>query len=323
MRGVAPATAAGAAPPLTDDAPACLACRASLAGAPRFAGRDRLLGTPGTFEVARCPTCGSGTTLPLLQPEGLSGLYPDAYGPYAEADGGLVQFISKRIRAFQGRRALNQFPLDAIAARPPGRGLDVGCGRGDLAAEFVARGWTMVGVEPSPNACDAARARGVDARVGTLATVELEPGSYDMVVFQHSLEHTLDPRGDLKTILAALAPGGLVAITVPNFGCWQARRFTDRWFHLDLPRHRTHFTADGLRRAAEAAGLEVQAVRTSSSAVGLPATLQYALAGRCLFPSGLKLRVAAGLCALTLPLAELLNRGGGDQLHLLARRAAF
>jgi hypothetical protein len=124
-------------------------------------------------------------------------------------------------------------------------------------------------------------------------------------------------------VLAALAPGGVLAITVPNFGCRQARWFKDRWFHLDLPRHRTHFTADGLRRAAEGAGLEVQDIRTSTSAVGLPATLQYQLAGRCLFPSGLKLRVAAGLCALTLPVARLLNRGDGDQLHLLARRRAF
>jgi SAM-dependent methyltransferase len=304
-------------------APACLACGASLDGAPRIHGRDRMLATPGEFDVAICRACASGTTLPLLQPDDLAALYPDAYGPYAETAGGLVQRISELIRAVQGRLALNRFPLDAIAARPPGRGLDVGCGRGDLAAEFVDRGWTMVGVEPSPNACDAARARGVDARVGTLATVALEPDAYDMIVFQHSLEHTLDPAGDLARVLAALAPGGLLAVTVPNFGSWQARRFKDRWFHLDLPRHRTHFTRDGLHRAATQAGLDVQDIRTSTSTVGLPATIQYQLAGRCLFPSGLKLRVAAGLCVVTLPLARLLNRSGGDQLHLFARRAPF
>jgi SAM-dependent methyltransferase len=282
-----------------------------------------MLGTPGTFSVATCSECGSGTTLPILEPEQLAALYPEAYGPYAETDGGLVQTISKAIRARQGRLALSRFPLAAIAARPPGRGLDVGCGRGDLAAEFVDRGWTMVGVEPSPNACDAARARGVDARVGTLATVELEPAAYDMIVFQHSLEHTRDPQGDLAKVRNALAPGGLLAVTVPNFGNWQARRFRDRWFHLDLPRHRTHFTREGLRRTATDAGLEVLQIGTSTSTVGLPATIQYRLAGRCLFPGGLKLRVAAGLCVLVLPLARLLDRGDGDQLHLLARRREF
>ncbi len=299
----------------------CLACGGTLTEA--FSGVDRMLATPGEFDVATCSTCGSGTTFPLLEPDQLAALYPDAYGPFAETAGGLVQTISKLIRARQGRLALNRFPLAAIASRPPGRGLDVGCGRGDLAAEFVDRGWTMVGVEPSPNACDAARARGVNAREGTLGTVALEPGAYDMIVFQHSLEHTLDPEGDLEKVLAALAPGGLLAVTVPNFGSWQARRFTDRWFHLDLPRHRTHFTRDGLRRVAVNAGLDVQDVRTSTSTVGLPATLQYRLFGRCLFPGGLKLRVAAGLCVLTLPLARLLNRGDGDQLHLFARRPPF
>jgi SAM-dependent methyltransferase len=115
----------------------------------------------------------------------------------------------------------------------------------------------MTGVEPSAHACEAARARGVDARAGTLATVALEPRAYDLIVFQHSLEHTLDPAGDLERVEAALAPGGLLAVTVPNFGSWQARRFRDRWFHLDLPRHRTHFTAAGARRLLQRQGFEV------------------------------------------------------------------
>ena len=59
---------------------------------------------------------------------------------------------------------------------------------------------------------------------------------------------------------------------------------------------------------------------TSTSSVGLPATLQYAIAGRCLFPGGMGLRIASGLCVLTVPLARLANRigGGGDQLHVVA-----
>jgi SAM-dependent methyltransferase len=299
----------------------CLACGATLDGAARFAGRDRMLGTPGTFEVVICPACHSGTTQPPVTPEQLGALYPEVYGPYAEPSG-IVATISHAIRTAQGARALRRFPLDAASGR---RGLDVGCGRGDLAAEFVKRGWQMTGVEPSENACAAARARGVDARAGTLATVPLEPDTYDFVVFQHSLEHTLDPRGDLERVAAALKPGGTVAVTVPNFASWQAGRFRDRWFHLDLPRHRTHFTPDGLRRALERAGLHAERIDTSTSAVGLPGTLQYALAGRCLFPYGLKLRVAAGLAALALPVARALDRrrGGGDQLHAVARRAGF
>ena len=60
----------------------------------------------------------------------------------------------------------------------------------------------------------------------------------------------------------------------------------------------------------------------SSSAVGLPASLQYVVAGRGLFPGGLRLRVAAGLCALALPITLILGRllGEPHTLHAVARR---
>lgn len=302
--------------------PLCPACGAGLAGAPAFTGRDRLHATPGAFTVVRCPRCGTGRTFPDVGEAELAGFYPEGYGPYDERMGLVTGAISRVIRASQRRRALTSAPLAAVAHDPPGRVVDIGCGRGDLAAGFVARGWRATGVEPSPAACDIARRRGVDARAGTLATVALEPAAYDAAIFQHSLEHTPDPAGDLERIHAALKPGGAALITVPNFACWQRRRLRGRWYHLDLPRHRTHFTPPGLTAALAGAGFEVAAITTSTSAVGLPATLQYVLAGRCLFPGGLGLRVAAGLCVLALPLARLLDRlgGGGDQLHAVAVR---
>jgi hypothetical protein len=48
---------------------------------------------------------------------------------------------------------------------------------------------------------------------------------------------------------------------VPNLASAQARMGRDRWFHLDVPRHRTHFTPDGLGRLLEARGFEVLAIR--------------------------------------------------------------
>ena len=141
---------------------------------------------------------------------------------------------------------------------PVGHAVDVGCGRGDLAGLLVDRGWRVTGVEPSASACRAARRRGVDARQGTLHDVELDSGAYDAAIFRHSLEHSADLAGDLATVVRALKPGGLVLITVPNFECWQRRRFGNRWYHLDLPRHRVHLTTPGLRAALNRAGAEVE-----------------------------------------------------------------
>jgi SAM-dependent methyltransferase len=297
----------------------CPICSAALPE-PAIRAPDRLQGTPGEHQVARCLDCGAGVTLPLVGDEQLGAFYPDGYGPYDERMSGLQRVVSRAIRALQASTALRTAPLSALRNRRPGRGLDVGCGRGDLLATLAGRGWEMSGIEPSPSACTAAARRGLDARCGTLSTVALEPGSYDAVVFRHSLEHINDPVAALRLVREALMPGGLVLITVPNFGSWQARRFAGHWFHLDVPRHRVHFTAPALERALAAGGLEPVAVSTSSSTVGLPGSIQYGVFGRCLFPGGLGLRVASGLATLTLPVSLALDRvaGGGDLLHAVA-----
>jgi SAM-dependent methyltransferase len=229
--------------------------------------------------------------------------------------------VSRWIRRFQGWSAMRSAPMEALNGLSAGRALDVGCGRGDLASTLATRGWKMTGIDPSPAACAAARARGIDARCGTLSTVPLEPAAFGAAIFHHSLEHVHDPVAALRAVAAALAPAGLVLITVPNFECWQARRFAGYWYHLDLPRHRVHFTRAALQRALLSAGLEVVAFSTSTTAVGLPASIQYRVLDRCLFPSGLGLRIASGWCAVMLPVAALLDRafGAGDVLHVVAR----
>lgn len=300
-------------------AEACPICAAPL-GAPAIRAPDRLHGTPGSFDVAICATCGAGVTLPLVGLDELGAFYPADYSPFAAQGAGAAATISRAIRGWQGFRAGRTAPVASVAALAPGRGVDVGCGRGDIAAMLVARGWQMVGVEPSPQACAIASSRGVEARQGVLDTVDLEPGAYDAALFRQSLEHTIDPVAALRQVHAAVRPGGVVAISVPNFGGTQSRRFRGCWYHLDLPRHRTHFTAGALERALHAAGFVDVRTTTSTSIEGLWASLQYRVFGRCLVPSGLRLRAALALCLLAKPIALGVNRGGGDLLHAVARR---
>lgn len=306
------------------EADACPICGAELPD-PSIESPDRLHGTPGFHRVAVCRRCGAGVTVPRVEEDALAPFYPVEYGPYDERMSGVERLVSRAIRAWQGWSALRRPPLAALRMRAsPGRGLDIGCGRGDLAAALIARGWRMSGVEPSAAACESAARRGVDVICGTLSTVALEAGAFDAVIFHHSLEHTADPVAALSSTSRALAPGGVVLVTVPNFGGRQARRFRGCWYHLDLPRHRLHFTHSALERALHSAGLTDVRLTTSTSAVGLPASIQYRIFGRCLFPSGFALRAASGACALALPVAIAFDRaaGGGDQLHAVARRPA-
>ena len=276
-------------------------------------------GVPGSYAVHQCSICGSGTTLPLAAAEELAAFYPASYAPHAVPRGALSRAMDHVQRA-RNRR----FPLLALrSGRRPGRLLDVGCGRGDLVASWIADGWQALGIEPSPAAAAVvARQRGAEVLVGTLATVSLERESVDAAVFRHSLEHVLDPRADLRRVHAALRPGGRLAVIVPNWGSWQRRAFAEHWFPLELPRHRTHFMPkDCAPRSSRLVTATSTCVREPPSTTTVW-SLQLRLFGRCLTSEGS--RVLAGYAA-SIPVAGVVHaidrvRGDGDFIHAAATK---
>jgi hypothetical protein len=73
------------------------------------------------------------------------------------------------------------------------------------------------------------------------------------------LEH-LDAPGDaVQRIAGWLRPGGWLLVGVPNLASVQAAVGAQRWYHLDVPRHRVHFTPSGLAALLEAHGFAVSA----------------------------------------------------------------
>jgi SAM-dependent methyltransferase len=302
--------------------PACAACGAEL-GAVLIRGGDRLHGLPGEFEVAVCGECGSGRTLPVLPPESLGELYPGGYNAYALPTSAVLRALATGLFRFRYRRALRRPPLGMLAE--PGQLLDVGGGRGDLGVVLGERGWEVTLLDPSPDACAEARARGVAAECGTLLEAEGRlRGGFDAVVFQHSLEHVSEPLDELEAARRLLRPGGLLLVTLPNFGSRQRRRFGSDWFHLDLPRHRTHMTMAGLRALLERSGFEADSATTSTSADGLPMSIRYRLLRRRPGHPGRGGLGTTGLVVLSAPITGAVGRLSreGDVLHAVGRRPA-
>lgn len=254
--------------------------------------------------------------MPIVAEDSLGAFYPEPYAPF-ELPTGLLALAMAEMQRRRDRR----FPLAALdAGNGPGTLLDVGCGRGDLAAAWMAAGWTVLGVEPSEQAASVASRRGAQIVGRTLADTELHPASLDAAVFRHSLEHVVDPRLELRRVTAALRPGGRLAVIVPNWGSWQRRAFKERWFPLELPRHRTHFTAAGLRVALESAGLVPIDVVPATPFITTTWSLQFVLFDRLLTATGATLLagyLASVPVSVVTRLLDLILHSG-DFLHAAA-----
>jgi SAM-dependent methyltransferase len=153
---------------------------------------------------------------------------------------------------------LLRFDRARLALLGPARGtlLDVGAGRGRFVASARAAGWSAEGIEPSARGVEAARsAYGVALERASLGEAS---GSWDAVSLWHVLEHLDDPSAAIARVAGLVPAGGRLLVGVPNLASIQARIGRDRWFHLDLPRHRTHFTPAGLRTLLERHGFTVE-----------------------------------------------------------------
>lgn len=303
---------------MTSADPTCLACGGPLSAAPVLVAPDRMHQIVGRWAIHECRRCGSGTTLPLAAEDELGAFYPQAYAPFDVPSGPLAMAMAHLQRARDRR-----FPLASLAATDTrGTLLDVGCGRGDLAASWLARGWSVLGVEPSPQAAETARLRGARIVGPTLADADISPASVDAVVFRHSLEHVPEPQLELHRVFTALRPSGRLAVIVPNWGSWQRRAFGEYWFPLELPRHRTHFTADGLRATISGAGFAETELRPATPFITTTWSLQFRVFGRVLTEGGAALLAGYAASAPISVVASLLDRvlGGGDFLHAAAAK---
>ncbi len=203
----------------------------------------------GPVTLARCLGCASAVTQDPVP--------ADAHeaGDYAPGAPRGARLAAPLLRAFDRRR----LGLLRPAMPPPARLLDVGAGRGRFVAAARAAGYAAGGLEPSARGVTAARETyAVSLRRAAIEGARVEPGSIDVLVLWHVLEHVEDPGAALRTLRSWLPPGGVLLVGVPNLASWQARLAGSRWYHLDLPRHRTHFTAAGLTTLLEGSGFAVE-----------------------------------------------------------------
>ncbi len=106
--------------------------------------------------------------------------------------------------------------LDSLGDLRGRRVLDVASGTGHLAADALARGATVVGVDTAPNMVALARRRvpGAVFREGDAEALPFQDEQFDSVLCCFGLPHFARPAEALREAARVLKPGGTVGFTV-------------------------------------------------------------------------------------------------------------
>lgn len=201
-------------------------------------------GVHGAHAVVTCTQCGLTQLNPRPAAAELDAAYPDWLW---------------RDELVRGRTAPSRVDhmLDLLAKYlpVPGTLLDVGCGPGSFLHGAMSRGWQAHGIESSQSQVEYCLAHGKSATfVADFPQMPDDDRRFDVVTFNHVLEHVPSPTTYLRKAFSLLKPGGKVFIAVPNFDSLHARLFGKYWMHLDVPRHLFQFTPQTLDCCIAAAG---------------------------------------------------------------------
>ena len=202
------------------------------------------------YVIARCAACSALYVSPMpsdaeleahyQNPSYYEGKEEQGYRSYADMKKALAPHFARRLRT--------------IEARLPRRGrlLDLGCAAGYFLEMARADGWRIAGVELAQ---DMAKRASDSLGIQIASSLDLlAERDFDAITLWEVIEHLPHPVEELRRLYERLRPGGLLMLSTPNTGHWQAVREPDAWTSYRPPSHLLYFTAhtleDALRRAS-------------------------------------------------------------------------
>jgi 2-polyprenyl-3-methyl-5-hydroxy-6-metoxy-1,4-benzoquinol methylase len=210
-----------------------------------------------SYTFVRCQNCGLVYQNPQPVFADLRKRYSQGYFQY-EIDNEANFFHLMRL-------GMGDIGFENLAAESPARNhtfLDIGCATGMLLESMRESGWTVGGVDLTPESAAYGREhRALDIYAGTLEEAALPAESQSVVHFSHVIEHVPDPSAFLREVARVMEPGGLVLVTTPNVRGLQARMFGNRW-RSAIADHVYLFNKRTLRRSLDEAGLAPQRLVT-------------------------------------------------------------
>jgi len=147
--------------------------------------------------------------------------------------------------------------------------LDIGCGNGVLLRQFQKKGCVCFGSDPSPWASEYAEQYGYTL-LPRIEEAGIAPNFFDIITSTSTLEHVARPLEHLKHIMAAVKHGGVVYLTIPNYGSLPLRLRLVQGRLVNPPAHCNYFTAKALRNLFLQKGLKEEIAQVRVRSYGIP-----------------------------------------------------
>jgi SAM-dependent methyltransferase len=166
--------------------------------------------------------------------------------------------------------------LRLLAAGLPqhGRLLDVGSAAGFFVDEARRAGWAAYGIDVSAPMVEWAHSElGLTLMHGSFARASISAATLDAITMWDYIEHSLDPRRDLKKARELLRPGGILALSTGDVGSLSARLTGHHWHLLTPEHHNFFFDVKTLRRLLEETGFVVLEMRHRADRYSIPHAL--------------------------------------------------
>ena len=213
--------------------------------------------------------------------------------------------------------------------------LDFGCGKGKFGSLVAKAGWKVKCVETSSErARYASSVYGLEVNTDLYQSGKIFDTEFEALTLFHVLEHLPAPEELLRELITNNLKGNaLVVVEVPNFKSFQSNLAKNKWLHLDVPRHLSHFTPERLGIFLN--GLDLIVIKKSSFSwhlgvlgmldslmklFGFQKNIIYELKNKRDFLLLFKVSILFPFAILFEALASLVNRGGIIRFYLLRKR---
>lgn len=153
--------------------------------------------------------------------------------------------------------------------------LEIGAGFSSMAKYFTEHGLHYIANDVSDQVLGFLKrtyqAATIDCMLNEIP--EEHHSSFDLIFSKDSLEHHATPRSSLQKMFALLAPGGHIALTVPNLHSVAFKKLSITHPYYAFPPHLNYFSTQALARTLKDLGFE----QIKTTTFTLPEEIHYCL----------------------------------------------